>query len=62
VRARLVDDFRVQCRSSLRQPRFGTLTKREREIMKLLAEGKSVKEAATACNLSAKTVEAYKFN
>ena len=30
--------------------------------MKLLAEGKSVKEAATAFNLSAKTVEAYKFN
>jgi two-component system, NarL family, response regulator NreC len=60
--ARLVDDFRVQNRSSLRQPRFGTLTKREREIMKLLAEGKSVKEAATEFNLSVKTVEAHKFN
>jgi two-component system, NarL family, response regulator NreC len=60
--ARLVDDFRVQNRSSMRQPRFGTLTKREREIMKLLAEGKSVKEAATEFNLSVKTVEAHKFN
>ena len=60
--ARLVDDFRVQNRSSLRQPRFGTLTKREREIMKLLAEGKSVKEVATEFNLSVKTVEAHKFN
>ena len=59
---RLVDDFRVQNRSSVRQPRFGTLTKREREIMKLLAEGKSVKEAATEFNLSVKTVEAHKFN
>jgi len=59
---RLVDDFRVQNRSSARQPRFGTLTKREREIMKLLAEGKSVKEAATEFNLSVKTVEAHKFN
>jgi DNA-binding NarL/FixJ family response regulator len=58
----LVDDFRVQNRSSVRQPRFGTLTKREREIMKLLAEGKSVKEAATEFNLSVKTVEAHKFN
>jgi two-component system, NarL family, response regulator NreC len=59
---RLVDDFRVHNRSSVRQPRFGTLTKREREIMKLLAEGKSVKEAATEFNLSVKTVEAHKFN
>jgi len=59
---RLVDDFRVQNRSSVRQPRFGTLTKREREIMQLLAEGKSVKEAATEFNLSVKTVEAHKFN
>jgi len=60
--ARLVDDFRVQNRTSLRQPRFGTLTKREREIMKLLAEGRSVKEVATEFNLSVKTVEAHKFN
>ena len=30
--------------------------------MKLLAEGKSVKEAATEFNLSVKTVEAHKFN
>src|ERR1700730_5249612 len=38
--SRLVDDFRLQGRSTMRQPRFGTLTKREREIMKLLADGK----------------------
>ena len=60
--ARLVDDFRLQSRSPVRQPRFGTLTKREREIMKLLAEGKSVKEIATSFDLSVKTVEAHKFN
>ena len=60
--ARLVDDFRVQNRSPMRQPRFGTLTKREREILKLLAEGKSVKEVATEFDLSVKTVEAHKFN
>ena len=59
---RLVDDFRLQGHASARQPRLGTLTKREREIMKLLAEGKSVKEAATEFNLSVKTVEAHKFN
>ncbi|MGO9229704.1 MAG: response regulator [Bryobacteraceae bacterium] len=59
---RLVDDFRTQGREPIRQPRFGTLTKREREILKMLAEGQSVKEIATAFELSVKTVEAHKFN
>jgi len=59
---RLVDGFRVQGHNSVRQPRFGTLTKREREILKMLAEGKSVKEIATGFDLSVKTVEAHKFN
>jgi DNA-binding NarL/FixJ family response regulator len=47
---------------TLRQPRLGTLTKREREVIKLLAEGNSVKEIATAFDLSVKTIEAHKFN
>ena len=59
---RLVDGFRGQGRGVARQPRFGTLTKREREILKMLAEGKSVKEIATGFDLSVKTVEAHKFN
>ena len=60
---RLVDDFRVQGRGGpVRQPRFGTLTKREREILKMLAEGQSVKEIASGFELSVKTVEAHKFN
>jgi two-component system response regulator NreC len=59
---RLVDGFRVQGRNTPRQPRFGTLTKREREILKMLAEGRSVKEIATGFDLSTKTVEAHKFN
>ena len=60
---RLVDDFRLQGRGGpVRQPRFGTLTKREREILKMLAEGRSVKEIATDFDLSVKTVEAHKFN
>src|SRR6202012_604869 len=58
---KLVDGFRNGNGSTL-QPRFGTLTKREREILKLLAEGKSVKEIATEFDLSVKTVEAHKFN
>jgi two-component system, NarL family, response regulator NreC len=59
---RLVDDFRIQGRGPTRQPRFGTLTKREREILKLLAEGKSVKDIAGTFVLSVKTIEAHKFN
>ena len=59
---RLVDDLRTQGHEPVRQPRFGTLTKREREILKMLAEGQSVKEIATAFELSVKTVEAHKFN
>jgi two-component system response regulator NreC len=59
---RLVDDFRTQGREPIRQPRFGTLTKREREILKMLAEGQSVKEIASGFELSVKTVEAHKFN
>jgi DNA-binding NarL/FixJ family response regulator len=58
---RLVDGFRMQARGE-RQPRFGTLTKREREILKMLAEGRSVKEIASGFDLSVKTVEAHKFN
>ena len=60
--ARLVDDFRTQGHAPSRQTRFGTLTKREREVTKLLAEGKSVKEVAASFDLSVKTVEAHKFN
>jgi len=60
---KLVDNFRMQgLEGSVRQPRFGTLTKREREILKLLAEGLSVKEIAAGFDLSVKTVEAHKFN
>jgi len=59
---RLVDGFREKGSNTVRQPRFGTLTKREREILKMLAEGRSVKEIATEFDLSVKTVEAHKFN
>ncbi|MGH9490124.1 MAG: response regulator transcription factor, partial [Terriglobales bacterium] len=44
------------------KPRLSTLTPREREILKLLAEGLSVKEIAARLDLSVKTIEAHKFN
>jgi DNA-binding NarL/FixJ family response regulator len=60
--SQLVDDFRSRIKSANRLPRFATLTTREREVLKLLAEGNSVKEIACDLNLSVKTVEAHKFN
>jgi DNA-binding NarL/FixJ family response regulator len=38
------------------------LSEREVEVMKLLAEGQTVKQAAMHLGLSAKTVAAHKFN
>jgi two-component system response regulator NreC len=38
------------------------LTLREREVMKLLAEGHTVKQTAVVLGVSVKTVEAHKFN
>jgi len=60
--AQLVDDFRSRIKSANRLPRFATLTTREKEVLKMLAEGNSVKEIACDLNLSVKTVEAHKFN
>jgi DNA-binding NarL/FixJ family response regulator len=42
--------------------RRSTLTLREREVMRLLAEGHTVKKAALVLGISVKTVEAHKFN
>lgn len=39
-----------------------TLTSREREIVQMLAEGKSSKEVAVALNLSVKTAETHRSN
>lgn len=60
--AHLVDDFRSRVKGTVGAPRFRTLTPREREVLKLLAEGNSVKEIAGDLKLSVKTVEAHKFN
>jgi DNA-binding NarL/FixJ family response regulator len=38
------------------------LTAREQEVLKLLAEGKTVRVAATVLGVSSKTVDAHKFN
>jgi DNA-binding NarL/FixJ family response regulator len=44
------------------QDEYDSLSARERETLKLLAEGLSVKEIAYRLKLSVKTVEAHKYN
>jgi two-component system response regulator NreC len=43
-------------------PRKRVLTEREREVLKLLAEGRTVRSAAHVLGVSVKTVDAHKFN
>ncbi|MEP6644159.1 MAG: response regulator transcription factor [Acidobacteriaceae bacterium] len=59
VLGKLVDDFRSR---SAQAGQKTALTPREREVIKMLAEGHSVKTVAALLGLSIKTVEAHKFN
>jgi len=43
-----------------RSPVFATLTPREREVLQMLAEGKSTKEIAFSLGVSGKTVETFR--
>lgn len=58
---RLVAGFRAREGSPWRSP-VESLTKRERDVLKMLAEGRTVKEIAGQFQLSVKTIEAHKFN
>jgi len=62
VETRLRDDANQRNLTTRVPLRRSTLTLREREVMKLLAEGHTVKKAAAALGVSVKTVEAHKFN
>ncbi|MGH9858282.1 MAG: response regulator [Acidobacteriota bacterium] len=44
----------------LEQPAFFILTNREREVVQLIAEGKTTKEIAASLNISVKTVETHR--
>jgi DNA-binding NarL/FixJ family response regulator len=59
--SRFVDGWRGHKREEA-GGRMRGLTPREREILKLLAEGNAVKECAAVLSVSPKTVEAHKFN
>ena len=61
--ARLVQDYRSRgIAQAPPQARSATLTPREKEVLKLLAEGYRVKDVAGNLKLSVKTIEAHKFN
>ena len=48
--------------ADLKAGTFGSLTLRQREVMQLLAEGKSAKEIAKILHISTRTVEFHKYN
>jgi two-component system, NarL family, response regulator NreC len=49
----------VEQRVNLRR---SSLTPREREVVKMIAQGNSAREIASLLGLSVKTVEAHRFN
>ncbi len=60
--SRLVPDLQALAESNRGYARGSVLTAREQEVMKLLAEGRTVREVASELSLSIKTVEAHKLN
>jgi DNA-binding NarL/FixJ family response regulator len=58
----LVEDYVRQMQDRKVEDSYDLLTTREREVLQLLAEGKSNKEVATALNLSLYTVETHRSN
>ena len=58
VAAELIDVLREPSSSG---PEFDQLTSRQREILQLFAEGKTMKEIASVTNLSTRTVEWHKY-
>ena len=58
----LVEDYMRQMRERDVEDSYELLTTREREILQLFAEGKSVKEVAALLDLSLYTVETHRSN
>jgi two-component system response regulator NreC len=59
--SRLVPDLQALAASN-GYARGSALTLREQEVMRLLAEGRTVREVASELSLSVKTIEAHKLN
>jgi DNA-binding NarL/FixJ family response regulator len=58
----VLDDYLRRAEVSEADTRHTAVTPREREIIQLLAEGKTNKEAAAALRVSVKTIEAHRAN
>jgi len=58
----LVEDYVRQLRDRDIEDSYELLTTREREVLQLIAEGKSNKEIAQMLNLSVYTVETHRGN
>jgi two-component system, NarL family, response regulator NreC len=58
----LVEDYVRIVRDNEAQDPYNLLTEREREVLQLLAEGKSNKQAAAILNLSPYTVDTHRTN
>lgn len=56
---RLIDSVKQEQRAD---EQFGALTKRELEVLKMLAEGYSQKKIATVLGIKVKTVDVHKYN
>jgi len=59
--SRLVPDLQALAFNN-KNTRASVLTLREQEVMRLLAEGRTVREVASELSLSIKTIEAHKLN
>jgi DNA-binding NarL/FixJ family response regulator len=62
VTAVLVEDYMRQLRQRGLTDSYHLLTDREKEVLQLLAEGRSNKEVATLLNLGVSTVETHRAN
>ena len=58
----VLDGYLRNPSSAAEEPGAGALSPREREIVQLLAEGKSNKEVATALGITVKTAETHRSN
>lgn len=58
----LLDDYVQRLQREGRQDTYDLLTDREKEVLQLLAEGKTNKEVATLLNLGVSTVETHRVN
>ncbi len=60
--SRIVPDLQALAKTSDRYHRGTPLTSREQEVVRLLSEGKTVRQVALDLSLSMKTIEAHKLN